>query len=76
VIRVYVNGFNEGKIIWSVDEGDTSTERKVENVMILGVTGIAAVNMNADNKIEPKAWIQFYNAQVVVDKGIAIVREK
>jgi len=74
VIRVYMNGFHEGDLIWSVDHGSIDTESKVRNVLIVGVTGTTRVNLDADNKREPKAWIEIQDARVQIANGIAIVR--
>lgn len=74
MIRVYMNGFHEGDLIWSVDHGTVATESKARNVLIVGVTGTTMVNLAADNKREPKAWIEIQDARVQVANGIAIVR--
>lgn len=64
--RIYIN-FLDAECIWSVDEGDVSTEKHFKTVCIDGIS-YAASNLTADNKKEPKAWIAIEDSALYSSK--------
>ncbi len=55
--RVYFNSSEEWPLVWSVDEGTVATEYKYAKVTIQG-EAVTRYNPNADNKTEPRAWVE------------------
>jgi len=55
--RVYFNNQHDFPFIWSVDRGTAETERKFQQVSI-AVPVHGSANMNANNRTEPKAWME------------------
>lgn len=71
--RVYLETFDPP--LWGVDEGPDTKPDFVKKV-IIEAHGSTELDTDADNKNNPKAWIQFQNAKLLVINDIAILREK
>jgi hypothetical protein len=69
-----MNGFNDGDLIWSVDKGSIATEHKVKDIIFIGVSGQTHVNLQADNKKEPKAWLDLPDTILLIRDNIAVLR--
>ncbi len=73
--RVYLNRFEEAPLIWSVDEGEIGTERKVKDVIMSNCTGITKTDLKADNVGNPKAWLHVIAEELMVSgDNIAVLR--
>lgn len=71
--RVYFHK-RDGKhpVVWSVDEGDQTTEVHVQWVTLGdGVAAFSAVNLEAKDG-EPAAWVEIHNAQCAIANGGAL----
>jgi hypothetical protein len=69
--RVYFNQAKEAPQIWSVDQGDVSTELNVSAVHIEAFSFTAS---NLEQKWpEPKAWLVVPNAQLSIRFGVAVI---
>lgn len=73
--RVYVEDFTDLNKVWVVDEGSADTIVRVSGVIIEGV-GFTQTNLFADNKKEPKAWIEVNDATLKIVNNVAILRGK
>jgi hypothetical protein len=71
-LRIYLDRFGVQSAIWSVDEGDTSTERRVKAIQCM-VPTVTRSNPAADNKIEPKCWLEA-DGTLSVENGVAVIR--
>jgi hypothetical protein len=71
--RLYVETTNP--IVWAVDEGDSSTALHFSEV-ITSRPGSTNSNLEADNDKEPKAWIEFYDAELKEENGIGYLEEE
>lgn len=73
--RIYWNRKEDFPFVWSVDFGDSSTERAVTRVDIREIdscclqTGVA---MGADNISGPRGWLEGIG-KVVFENGVAYV---
>ena len=72
--RAYFNNFNETPFLWSVDQGDISTEIKVRDWILIGATARTRVNLQADNVNDPKAWVEVEASELEIVNEIAILR--
>jgi hypothetical protein len=71
--RVYFNRLNEAPQVWSVDEGDQSSEINVSSVAIAGCEMHSAVNLDETvNRDRPKAWFEV-DGRLVVEGGVACI---
>lgn len=74
VIRLYFNAKADAPLLWSVDEGDISTEQKLIIVVLEGVSGYTHENLDAADP-EPRAWIEFEDCEFAVVGGVGTVRK-
>jgi hypothetical protein len=72
IVRLYFNAKEEWPLIWSVDYGDTSTERKVSEVRVDSVVGMTMFDREIP-KDQPRAWIEYPNAAFTIRAGVAII---
>jgi len=72
--RAFFNNFNETPFLWSVDQGDISTEIKVRDWILIGATARTRVNLQADNVNDPKAWVEVEASELEIVNEIAILR--
>lgn len=70
--RVYFNRAEDAPQVWSIDEGDTSTEINVLGVVTY-VQGRSGYDLSKAYP-EPKAWIE-YEGKLRVQVGIAYIEE-
>lgn len=55
--RIYFNRLNEAPQVWSVDEGDQSSEINVSEVRLIGVSAQSEVNLDETvNHDRPRCW--------------------
>lgn len=59
VVRLYFNAHAEAPLVWSVDEGPGTPERKFAWVAVSHVRGVTKYDPAADNVTAPRAWIEF-----------------
>jgi hypothetical protein len=72
-LRVFLNCFEEAPLIWQVDSGPGTLSVKVSEVAIRGAHGVTKQNLKADNKHEPKCWIE-YEGEMSIHQNIALIR--
>lgn len=70
--RAYVNCFEEAPFIWQVDTGSADMSARVRDVVFIGVSGITRQNLQADNKIEPKVWLEVEAELAITDNDVAV----
>lgn len=74
LLRVYLEDFVDGKAVWVVDEGDASTAKFFDCVCVHSF-GITKSNLQADNKKEPRAWIEYRGSlELKVINNTAVIR--
>jgi hypothetical protein len=71
--RVYYNRCDDAPQIWSVDEGDQTTEINVIDWRSHGCMVASGLRQDAPtvSMFTPKVWAEIYNAKLVVEKGVA-----
>ena len=70
--RIYFNRSEDVPFVWSVDQGDVSTESKVQQVSVFGVNLLSDFRGTADNEHEPRAWVHGVGL-VTIDGGNAVI---
>lgn len=73
--RIYFNRWAEAPQIWSVDEGDQSSEINVINVVFKDIEGLTKYNPNGDNTNTPRAWFEV-KGKLTISGGIAYITGK
>lgn len=58
--RVYVDVMGNDGPVWSVDEGDISTEMRFKHVRFERISGMDEHFEHADNVNEPKCWFKVW----------------
>lgn len=58
IIRCYFNNHWDYPLIWSMDRGTIETEKHYKEIKISGCKIDSHYNKDADNKKEPKAWLE------------------
>lgn len=71
MLRVYVDDFTPP--IWEIDSGPGTESQKFEEVIATAV-GIYKYNLLADNKKEPKAWVEYPDGKLKVINKTALIR--
>lgn len=69
--RVYVDSFEPP--IWEIDSGPGTASRKFEKVIATSV-GEYKYDLSADNKINPKAWVEYEFAELKIINQTALLR--
>lgn len=71
--RAYFNRLNEAPQVWSVDEGDQSSEINVTAVSFRNCEVISRTNLGeTDIENKPKAWFQA-RGTLRIERGEAII---
>lgn len=71
--RFYFNRLNEAPQIWSVDEGNQSSEINVTAISLVGCNAISRSNLGeTDTENKPKAWFEVVGTLQLVD-GVAVI---
>ena len=70
MLRVYVDCTTPP--VWSVDYGDISTEKHFDEVFV-NCPGVTNHDTTADNVNNPKIWLEFYDAVLEEEDGIAYI---
>lgn len=66
-LRIYPDVHVPG--IWCIDRGTNATEKRVNALALVGISGIARFNPKADNENEPKYWIEVDGEDVINDRA-------
>jgi hypothetical protein len=71
--RCYYNRCEDAPQIWSVDEGDQTTEINVIDWRSHGCAIASGLQKGVPttSKQVPKVWASIFNARLVVEKGVA-----
>ena len=77
IYRLYFNREQDWPQLWSIDEGDQTTEFNVIDFRAVGcrISGHAlppAARASLDPKAHPAAWIEIEAAGVRMERGIAM----
>lgn len=73
LFRVYFNRLNEAPQIWSIDEGDQTTEINVTGLTMMGCDVESKCNLSeTDTENRPKAWFEV-RGFLRVEAGVAII---
>lgn len=75
VIRLYFNSRAESPLVWSVDHGPGTPEVKSAEVRI-AADGYTGIDPAADNVSSPGAWIEFHNAEMLIDEHTVYILKK
>ncbi len=70
--RLYVEDFSCEEV-WTIDAGPGTAMRRFRSV-ISKACGISKVNLQADNKEDPKAWLEYENAELKIFGTTALLR--
>lgn len=71
--RIYFNRLNEAPLIWSVDEGDQTTEINVMGISLHGCDVETKSNLaETDTENKPKAWLEV-RGNLRVIQGVAVI---
>lgn len=70
--RLYFNRKNECPQVWSIDEGDQSSEVNVQWFSLLGCTAASIYNHGVANEDTPVAWIAVKGTAEFRDGGVVI----
>lgn len=71
--RVYIEDFDEEKGIWVVDEGSYLTAQRFDKV-VTSTVGYTNYNLNADNTLEPKCWLEYPDCKLKIIGRTALLR--
>jgi len=71
MLRVYIDTFDPP--IWEIDSGPGTASRKFETV-IAESTGFFKYDLLADNKTNPKAWVEYPDGILKTINNTAIIR--
>ena len=71
MLRVYIHDFTESP--WVIDSGSGTASRKFEKVLSEAI-GIFKYNLSADNTSDPKAWVEYPDADLIIVNRTAILR--
>jgi hypothetical protein len=71
LLRVYVDDWNPP--IWQIDSGPGTASRKFEKV-ITNAVGEFKYDLTANNTSEPKAWVEYPEAELKIFNTIALLR--
>lgn len=71
MLRVYIDDFTPP--IWEIDSGTGTASRKFEKVITEAI-GVYKYDLDADNTTNPKAWVEYPAATLIVIGNIAILR--
>jgi hypothetical protein len=69
---VYVDSFDSTPI-WEIDTGPGTASRKFEKV-VFNAVGEFKYDLTADNKTNPKAWVEIIDAELKVFNSTALLR--
>jgi len=69
--RVYIEDFNPP--IWAIDEGPGTEQKRFEQIVFEAI-GFTHYDLSADNKENPKCWIEFPEAKLKIIGGTALLR--
>jgi hypothetical protein len=58
-LRVYINSF-DAEQLWSVDDGDVSTEQRFDSVIVIGSSYTMQDLSKRGSKTEPCCWIECF----------------
>jgi hypothetical protein len=58
--------------IWAIDDGDPSHVKHFDEVII---NTLGSTNENSDSKINPMSWVEFYDATLREDDGVAYLED-
>ena len=70
--RVYIEDFSCEEV-WAIDTGPGTAMRRFKSV-IAEVIGVYKADLKANNKEDPKAWIEYPNANLIIVNSTAILR--
>jgi hypothetical protein len=59
--------------IWALDTGPGTAQRRFDQIVWYAV-GVTNYNLDADNKTEPKFWLEFPSAELKIINTTAILR--
>jgi len=71
VLRVYIDDFTPP--IWEIDSGPGTASRKFERVISEAI-GVYKYDLSANNIDQPKAWVEYPDAELTIVNNIAILR--
>jgi hypothetical protein len=75
ICRIYYNRSDIAGKEWSLDFGEGSPELLVGRVVLIGVCGATVLDRGADNRVEPRAWLEVLKVTVTVnEEGVAHIR--
>jgi hypothetical protein len=71
--RLYVEDFTCEEV-WAIDTGPETAMRRFKNVIVSNIIGVSKTDLLADNKKNPKAWIEYIDAELKIINNTAILR--
>lgn len=76
MIRLYFNSWADYPLIWSVDRGTQETEVRVTDVRANALhTTEVDQKVQPGDRSKPRVWLQYSNANLTIEDGIAFISE-
>lgn len=71
--RLYFNRLNEAPQVWSIDEGQQTSEINVSSVSLVNCNAITRCDLDeTDTANKPKAWVEVIGTLEIVG-GVAVI---